>query len=221
MTNFDAIGKTFSSASCGGEALLPDKHFSKLHVCAFLRGLPAEENLRTRTAYRDALGTFGTDDLFNLLAWLNAHMEEIKVAEILSTLKLSRWDPIAFMRLFPVLGRQLRTVTAERTDLRNAVLKTWENHFPVSPEENVLAFQCGVVLLELRFFEDAARMFRSSQQEHGPSAPTSYDLGLCALGLGHPQSALVLMREAAALDPGFEPAQRALARLESEPGQAR
>jgi hypothetical protein len=36
------------------------------------------------------------------------------------------------MPLFPVLARQIRTVSSERGDLRNAVLHTWANHFPVS-----------------------------------------------------------------------------------------
>ena len=219
MTNFDAIAKSFRAS--GGEALLPDKHSSNLHICGFLRGCSGEQFPRTRAAYREAQAAFGPDDLFTLLAWLNAHMEEISVPQILATLRLCRWDPIALIRLFPVLGRQLRTAQAERHDLRDAVLSTWANHYPVSPDENVMAFDCGVILLELRFFEEAKQMFRASQQVLAPSAPTSYNLGLCAMGLGRPQEAVDFMREACALDPAFEPARRALARLEAESEQNR
>jgi tetratricopeptide (TPR) repeat protein len=217
MANFDAIGKAFRAN--GGEALLPDKHSSSLHICGFSRGRPGELFTRTQAAYREAQAGFGPDDLFTLLAWLNAHMEEINVPQILATLRLSRWDPIALIRLFPVLGRQLRTVQSERQDLRTAVLRTWANHYPVSPEENVLAFNCGVILLELRFFEEAVEMFRTSQQVLGPSATTSYNLGLCALGMGRSGEALSFMDEACALDPALEPARRALARLKAEGGQ--
>jgi tetratricopeptide (TPR) repeat protein len=216
MTNFDAIGKAFRAAASGGQALLPDKHSSNLHICGFLRGRAGDAFPRTAAAYREAQAAFGPDDLFALLAWLNAHMEEIGVPQILATLRLSRWDPIALLRLFPVLGRQLGMAHAERHDLREAVLRIWANHYPVSPEENVLAFDCGVILLELRFFEEAMRMFRTSRQVLGPSAATSYNLGLCAIGLGQDVDALGFMSEACALDPGLEPAQRARARLESE-----
>ena len=119
------------------------------------------------------------------------------------------------MRMFPVLVRHLRSVSAERYDLRNAIMNIWANHYPVNPGENVLAFQCGVVLLELRFFEDALNMFRKSEQVAGRSAPTSYNLGLCAIGMGRNSEALQFMREACELDSSFEPARLSRARLES------
>ena len=103
--------------------------------------------------------------------------------QALALLRLTRWDTTALLRLFPVIARQLRTVTGERNDLRNAVLSTWANHYPLSPAENVLAFNCGVILLELRFFAEALPLFQASEQALGRSAATSYNLGLCALGM--------------------------------------
>lgn len=214
MVNLDAIGKYFQAT--GGAALLPDKHFSGLNICGFLRGRPGEQFPGAIAAYRQAQAAFGPDDLFTLLAWLNAHMEEMSVAQILAALRLTHWDPVALMRLFPVLGRQLRSVVAERADLRDAVMKTWAHHYPVSEDENVLAFYCGVILLELRFFADAMTMFKTSRKAFGASAATSYNLGLCAQGLGRSSEALAFMAEASDLDPKFEPARMARARLENE-----
>lgn len=212
MVNFDAIAKYF--AATGGEALLPDKHFASLNICAFLAAGAGEDFSSTRAAYRGTQEAFGPDDLFTLFSWLNAHMEEMTVPQILSALRLTRWDTTALMRLFPALARQLRGVSAERLDLRDAVLRTWANHYPVSHGDNALAFQCGVILLELRFFEEAAAMFRASQKLFARSAPTSYNLGLCAQGLGHPEEALAAMVEATNLDPNFQPAQEARRKLE-------
>jgi tetratricopeptide (TPR) repeat protein len=127
---------------------------------------------------------------------------------------MSRWDPVALMRLFPVLARQIRNLNAARHDVRNAVLKTWANHFPVTPADNALAFQCGVILLELGFFADALPMFKTSEQIFARSAATSYNLGLCLIGLGRNVEALIVMKEACGLDPNFEPARAACARLE-------
>src|SRR5207244_5308832 len=104
-------------------------------------------------------------------------------------------------------------VSAERTDLRNAVLRTWANHFPVTPGENVIAFQCGVILLELRFFNDALFMFKETERIFARSAATSYNMGLCAQGLGHASEALAFMVEACEQDPNFEPARLARAKL--------
>jgi hypothetical protein len=214
MVNFDAIGKYFEII--GGHALMPDKHSASLSICAFLQGRPGDQFPATRTAYLESQAAFGPDDLFTMLGWLNAHMEEMSVPQILATLRLTRWDCTALVRLFPVLARQLRTVSRERNDLRRAVLNTWANHYPINLGENILAFYCGVILLELRFFDDALSMFKASQEIFGRSAATSYNLGLCSIGLGRSAEALAFMVEACVLDPGFEPARLARLRLENE-----
>ena len=214
MVNLDAIGKYIQAT--GGSALLPEKHSAGLNICAFLQGWPEDKFPATKGVYAEARAAFDPDDLFTLFAWLNAHMEEMTVRQILAALRLTRWDPILLLRVFPVLARQLRTVALERYDLRDAMHKTWANHYPVSQNENALAFQCGVILLELRFFEDAISMFKTSQQALGASAPTSYNLGLCALGMGQTSEALAFMVEACKLDPAFEPAQLSRQRLEQE-----
>lgn len=218
QVNFDAFAKYFGDA--GGEAFLPEKHFSSLSICAFLQRKPGDEFPSTRKAYQEALAGFGPDDLFALMSWLNAHLEEISVLQALALLRLTRWDPTALLRLFPVIARQLRSVVAERTDLRHAVLSAWNNHYPVSAGENMLAFNCGVILLELRFFADAFTMFKESEQALGRSAATSYNLGLCALGLGRPDDALEYMADACNLDPAFEPARNSRLKLEQEKSQS-
>jgi len=96
------------------------------------------------------------------------------------------------------------------------VLKTWANHYPVSPADRLLAFNCGVILLELRYFAEALALFKESEQMLGRSAATSYNLGLCALGLGRSADALAYMVEACNLDPEFELARTSRTRLEKD-----
>ena len=204
MVNLDAIGKYIQSS--GGVALLPEKHSAGLNICAFLQGRAEHEFAATQGAYAEARAAFDPDDLFTLFAWLNAHMEEMTLRQILAALRLTRWDPIFLQRVFPVLARQLRAVGLERYDLRDSVLKSWANHYPVNQNENAFAFQCGVILLELRFFEEALSMFKVSQQVLGATAATTYNLGLCALGLGRTSEALGFMIEASTMDAQFEPA---------------
>jgi hypothetical protein len=214
VVNFDAIGKYF--CAMGGKALLPSKHFTSLNLCAFIQCNPGDEFTITQKAYQQSLTAFGPDDLFAMMSWLNSYLEEISLSQALPLLRLARWDPVMLVRLFPVLARQARNANAERADLRDAVLNTWENHYPLNHDDNVLAFYCGVILLELRFFSEAYSMFRKSQQLFGPSATTSYNLGLCCLGLGRSRDALELMREACNLDPGFEPAKQSRWKLEDQ-----
>lgn len=216
--NFDAITRYFYGI--GGDWLLPQKHFSSLSVCAFIARQPGDDFAATRKSYEQALAGFGPDDLFALMSWLNAHLEEVSVVQALALLRLTRWDPTALLRLFPIIARQLRTVVAERQDLRQAVLNTWANHYPVSPAENLLAFNCGVILLELRFFAEALPLFKVSEQVVGRSATTSYNLGLCALGLGRTDEALAHVVDACKLDPSFEPARSSRVRLEKEKEQS-
>jgi tetratricopeptide (TPR) repeat protein len=214
LVNFDAIGKYFRGN--GGEALVPAKHFTSLNVCAFIQRNHGDEFPATHKAYQETVNAFGPDDLFALMSWLNAYLEEIPLAQVLPLLRLTHWDPVVLSRLFPIIARQVRNTNAERSDLRDAVLNTWENHYPLNKDENVLAFYCGVILLELRFFQEAYSMFRNSQKLYGPSATTSYNLGLCCLGLGRSREALELMREACNLDPSFEPARHSRFKLEDQ-----
>ncbi|HZU31815.1 MAG TPA: SAM-dependent methyltransferase, partial [Candidatus Angelobacter sp.] len=83
--NLDAMARYFWKS--GGEAFLPQKYFSILNICAFLAHGPGEEFPATRKAYQDALAGFGPDDLFALMSWLNAHLEEISVAQALALLR--------------------------------------------------------------------------------------------------------------------------------------
>jgi len=218
LVNFDAIARHYWGH--GGEAFLPQKHFSSLNLCAFLQHAPEQEFPGTRAAYRETAEAFGPDDLFALMSWLDAHLHEISLTQALAILRLTRWDSTALLRLLPLIAPKLRNAHAERLDLRDAILRTSANHFPVSQAENVLAFNCGVVLLELRFFAEAQQMFQVSEQLCGRSAATSYNLGLCALGLGRNQEALAFMVDACAQDPAFEPARNARLRLEQELAQS-
>src|SRR5260370_9645031 len=95
-------------------------------------------------------------------------------------------------------------------------MSSWANHHPVTSIQNVLALNSEVILLELRFFADALSMFKTSQQIFAPSAATSYNLGLCSLGLGRSSEALTFMVEACNLDPSFEPAKLSRRTLEAE-----
>src|SRR5262249_34445227 len=106
LVNLDAIGKYFEAI--GGRGLGPDKHKASVNIAAFLANRAGERFPAVESAYRETQQAFGPDDLFTVLAWLNAHMEEMTVPQILAVLRMTRWDTTAFMRLFPVLARQLR-----------------------------------------------------------------------------------------------------------------
>jgi tetratricopeptide (TPR) repeat protein len=197
--NFDAIARDCQALA--GEALLPDKHSSNLSLGAFVFGL--SDRSSTRKTYHETLAAFGVDDLFALMAWLRPHLTTASPAEFLAVLRLSRWDPAAFMELFPLLAGQLSSASGPRHDLRDAVMKVWNNYFPITESDKALAFNCGVILLQLGYFDEARGMFEQSQQILGPSAPNSYNLYLCALGRGRTKEAVELLRKVADLDPNF------------------
>jgi hypothetical protein len=213
MANFDALAKYFRARH--GEALLPEKYFSSFSICAFLHGGGAGGFPRTQMAYAESQHAFGPDDLFTLMAGLNQYLDGMAPPQILAILRLTRWDPMAFVRLFPALARQLGSIGTERQDFRTAVQRVWANHFPLSAAENELAFDCGVVLLGLGFPDDALPLFEISQQTYGPSATTSYNLALCCQGVGRSADALAHAQQACRLDPKFDPAQALLQKLTS------
>jgi hypothetical protein len=95
MVNFDAIAKYFTAQ--GGEALLPEKHFSNLNICAFFVRRSGNKCAATRKVYEQIMAAFGPDDLFALMSWLNAHLGEVSVVQALALLRLTRWDTTAFL----------------------------------------------------------------------------------------------------------------------------
>jgi tetratricopeptide (TPR) repeat protein len=214
MVNFDAIGKYFEAK--GGTALLPEKNLAGFGTCAFLRGRPCDRFGSTQRCYTDLQAGFGVDDLFAVMAWLNPHIEEMSLAQTLAVLRLSHWDTMTFLRVFPVLVRQARLAGVEREEIRTAVARVYSNYFPVSTADSALAFHCGVLLLEMHFYEEALETFEISTREMGPSAATSYNMGLCHAGAGRRPKALECMDEACDLDPSFEPAKLARKNLGNE-----
>ena len=211
VVNFDAIARYFYGID--GTALLPQKHFSSLSICAFLERRPGDEFPATRKAYDQALAGFGPDDLFALMSWLNAHLEEVSLVQALALLRLTRWDTTALLRLFPVIARQLRTVTGERNDLRNAVLSTWANRLSRSaPRKTCLRSTAAWSCWNSGSLPKRRPCSRHLSRLLGRSAATSYNLGLCALGMDRPAEALAYMIEACELDPNFEPAKASRAK---------
>lgn len=198
--NFDAIARDCQALA--GEALLPDKHSSNLSLGAFVFGLSDRSSIRR--AYHETLAAFGVDDLFALMAWLRPHLTTASPAEFLAVLRLSRWDPVALMELFPLLAGQLSPAARARHDLRDAVTRVWSNYFPIAESDKTLAFNCGVILLQLGYFDEARAMFEQSQQILGPSAANSYNLYLCALGAGRTEEAVELAREVTEFDRNFQ-----------------
>ena len=213
MVNFNAIARCFWD--WGGDALLPQRHFSSLSICGFLLG-GGSPFTATKAAYRQCQQQMGPDDVFTLLGWLHPHMQEMNPGQILAMLKLTAYDSVALQQIMPVLMRQVRNIHPERNDLRNAVLRCWNHHFPLTAADKSMAFNCGVILLELKFFAEAHAMFSRSEKVLGRSAPTSYNLGLCELGLGRRHKALTFMADAVEQDPAFEPARQSLTRLKNE-----
>ena len=67
-----------------------------------------------------------------MMSWLNAYLEEISSASGAGIVAPYALGHGQFVRLFPVIARQARNAIPERSDLRDAVLNTWENHYPLN-----------------------------------------------------------------------------------------
>ncbi len=59
-------------------------------------------------------------------------------------------------------------------------------------------------------------MFKALQQLFGPTAATSFNLGLCMMGLNPNTEVLAAMIEAGTLDPAFEPARQMREKLKNK-----
>ena len=177
MVNFHALA--WYAERHGGAALHGGDRHMALDVVALLFGSPPGGHAETRLAYADALDRFGPEDLSFLAEGIERAASQLGVAELVALLRLSGWDAFTLLGVAGHLREQAAEADPAAQDgLREALLKTYERHFPV-PGEDDLPFMIGVLLFELEDYEDAIDFFEASLELHGPDEATMRNIDIC------------------------------------------
>jgi tetratricopeptide (TPR) repeat protein len=198
----------------GGAALHPGHPHESINVSAFVFGTPAVVS-ETRRAYREAIEDFGPDDFFTLTGGLERFVPAMSIEQSMAYLRLSGWDFRMVWTFLPLWKEHAVTMDdAQRREIRSAAVKVWRTYLPLG-EEDDLAFNLGVLLLELGFYAEALEFLAHSEAIYGPEPGTAYNMGVCHYHLHDSAAALRSIDIALELNPAFDAAKALRILIES------
>ena len=206
MVNFDALAR-FTEA-LGGRAWRPAARDGVLvhHMLAFDDALELRE---TGLCFLDRFDRFSPGDYFALVHDLSLDKAEFDVLAAL--LRLGQGDPFIFHKVKARL-RELSGALqpGQRPLLRRLVLESWRQH-SIESKDSDEAFDCGLVLYDLSFFEEALSLFEQSLLHDPDHSVTYYNIALCHQELHAYEEAVRVLELASELAPEAQEVQRELA----------
>lgn len=199
LVNYHAIGAYVQRQ--GGRALHLGHRHVHLNTAAYLFGQGPDGFAQTAYAFHDAIEQGGPDDFFGLKKAIEPHAGTFTIDQLLAYLRISGWDSRIFLQCLPHLSAHLHTAPPmTRRELRQAIHQVWDTYYPLG-EGADLALELGVLLIELRAYEDALPYLHHSARHNGRRPKTCYHIALCHYRMGRLQRALECAEETLALDP--------------------
>jgi len=195
MVNFHALESYFDSQD--GRWLKSPFQPLDIAVNVGLLGEPDSDYNETAMTYADSVASYGADDYHNLKVALHDHYDEMTIQQMLSVIRMGRWDSVLFEECFPHLLQKVQETTDEiRLDIRLTMRKVWEHYYFIG-EDRDIPFMIGVILHNIGAFRDAIILFNYSLQMHGNDPSTLYNMGMAYLYMGVTDKALELISQAA------------------------
>ena len=195
MVNFDAFEQFFSLQE-GRWFKIPFQPNS-IGVHIGLLGSPKSGYSETAMTFYDTVTNYGADDYHALTVALYKNYGELTISQILSLLRMSRWDSALFEACFENLLMKVKETTDEvRADVRLALRNVWDNYYFIG-EDNDIPFKIGAILHNIGSFQESIILFNYSIQMHGMDPSTLYNMGMSYLYLGETNQALDYIGKAA------------------------
>lgn len=202
--NFHALGLYVEHL--GGFSMQTATRDATLAGAAFVLGGPKSAFPSTRLAFSQNIDAFGPTDFFELQQTLR-DIESITppLALSLGLLRLSDWDPRLFYIFSDGMMDQIESASQEqKRDLRRALVRVWENHFPIGTDYD-LAFEIARVFWRLNAYSDAMLFYWHSLRLAGEHFMTYHNLGICHHALSEYEEALRMFDRALELHPHHGP----------------
>lgn len=199
----------------GGVTLQPTHRYTDLNINVLLCGQLADYP-DTRLAYHTSIVQWGPDELFALKKSVESHYDELTIQQILSYLRLNRWDPQVFMGGFPTLIKRLDP-KAERLfpDIREAALRAWALYYHIGEPQD-MPFCVGVTLYKIGYYDEAIKLFEISLALFGHDPSTLYNMAACYFELKQRDKALAYAKQTLELSPDFAAAREMQSEIEAE-----
>ncbi len=197
----------------GGRVLRTEHTPAWLNVAGYVSGTSAP---RLERVYHEQVMRPGPDDFYTLVQGVEKKYANLSMAEILTLLRFSYWDPTVFQELYPMLHERVQEADVnQRQDLIAGLPRIRAAYYRVNPE-NDLDFRLGYLAFNLQAHEQAIEYFEASIRNNGEHADKFFNIALCHNLLGRPEQARRWNNRSLQLDPASEEALE-LQRLLGEP----
>jgi len=195
MINFDTFKRYFEAE--GGRWLDTPFQPNDIAVQVGVFGEPENDHHQTAMTFADTIGSYSADDYHSLKVVLHDNYDQMTIQQMLSVIRMGRWDSVLFEECFPHLMEKVQNTTDEiRMDVRLTMRKIWEHYYFIG-EDRDIPFMIGVILNNIGAFRDSIILFNYSLQMHGMDPGTLYNMGMAYLYLGDTQKALELISQSA------------------------
>jgi tetratricopeptide (TPR) repeat protein len=159
---------------------------------------------RLAHAFKEHVEAFEPYDYWELVNGFEAVIPSLSVAQILAVLKLGGWDPADFCIVFERLRGHIAVAPYDvQQRAVEAVYHLWENLYSLSHEESDVILNLGVILFEIKRYDEALVFFKRAYQHSSDNAAAYFNSGMCYFFLGEREKAAEAFASAEAIDPSY------------------
>ena len=149
----------------GGAGLLTSFPNTKYVVMGGVLGGNLENFSNATHSFSREIDYFEPVEYWELTNFSPEQLELFTLEHLLLYVKLGNWDPINFHLFIPEILKKLPGSTEHEKDrLQQTIGKVWENFYPVNPQEGDFVMNLGVLLFEMKKYEQALFFFLQSKE---------------------------------------------------------
>lgn len=166
-------------------------------VMAGILGGKKEEYPELLLAFQETFDYFEPQDYWCLVSAIERQLERFSLSDLLKIIRLGNWDPINFNVFFEAIRQRLLDASpSTKKDLVTVINHVWEHFYPVSSEESGFILNLGVLMYEMKYYEEALLFFERSLTLSGENAIALKNMSACYIALHNKVAALDCLRRA-------------------------
>jgi hypothetical protein len=197
--NFEVIEAAWRR---GGRVLKRTDDAELLAIRVLQCGAPAGRNLDA--AFAECVERHAPEDWFLWTHRIGREVHTYSLAEMMSVLRLSAYDPAVLNDCFTMMFRLLPSATVpERAKLRQILGRVMQNYYFLGEHPDI-AFEAGSLLYAIGAYDEALECLLESETLNGPRPATLYQQARCLARLGDKRTALERLRAARSTGEDFE-----------------
>lgn len=153
----------------------------------------------TVLAFRENIDSFEPKDYWKFIFTVENDWKKPSLDFLIYLFKLGNWDPVNLHLFFDSIRQQLPKASSSlKKQLSNAIHNSWDQFYPVSPEEGDFILNMGVLFFEMQDYSAALLFFQRSLKLTGEKPTTLRNMAACYHFLHDQKNAGICLQRARA-----------------------